>query len=81
MKVILHFLQCIIVLIGMQIIHFKKFCLPVSTGHQRVTQAPSCYASTGAFNDCYSELTPYTVLANSSWVGDYDAYQCQGHAH
>ena len=26
---------------------------------------PSCYASTAAFNDCYSELTPYTALANS----------------
>ena len=27
---------------------------------------PSCYTSTAAFNDCYSELTPYTVLATLS---------------
>ena len=33
------------------------------------------------FNDCYSELTPYIVLANSYWVSGFDAYQCQGHAH
>ena len=26
---------------------------------------PSCYSSTAVFNNCYSELTPYTVLANS----------------
>ena len=41
----------------------------------------SCYLSTTVFNDCYSELTPYTVLANSYWVSVYDTYQCQGHAH
>ena len=35
----------------------------------------------GAFNDCYSVLIPYTVLANSYWVSVYDVYQCQGHAH
>ena len=27
-------------------------------------------------NDCYSELTPYTALTNSSF---HDMYQCQGH--
>ena len=30
-----------------------------------ITEALSCYASTAAFNNCYSEVTPYTVLANS----------------
>ena len=42
---------------------------------------PSCYSSTAAFNDCYSELMPYTALANSYWVSVYDAYQHQGHTH
>ena len=27
--------------------------------------APSCYSSTAAFNNCYSELMPYAALANS----------------
>ena len=38
-------------------------------------------ASTAAFDDCFSELLPYTVLANynSWWVCVYDAYQCHGH--
>ena len=43
--------------------------------------APSCYSSTAALNDCYSELTPYTALANSYLVSFHDAYQCQGHTH
>ena len=29
----------------------------------------------------YSELTPYTMLANSYWINFDDTYQCQGHAH
>ena len=29
----------------------------------------------------YSELTPYTVLANSYGVSVYDSYQFQGHTH
>ena len=29
----------------------------------------------------YSELMPYTVLANSYWVRFHGAYKCQGHAH
>ena len=41
----------------------------------------SCYSGIAAFNICYSELTPYTVLDNSQWVSIYDLYQCQGHAH
>ena len=28
-----------------------------------------------AFKDYYSELMPYTVLANSWWISVYDAYQ------
>ena len=28
----------------------------------------SCYSSTAAFNDCHSELMPYTALANSYGV-------------
>ena len=42
---------------------------------------PSCYSSTyniNAFNDCYIELTPYTVLANCYGVSTYDTYQFQG---
>ena len=30
--------------------------------------ALSCYSSTAAFNNCYSELTPHTALANSYGV-------------
>ena len=30
--------------------------------------APSCYLSTAAFNDCYTEIMLYTVLANSQGV-------------
>ena len=41
----------------------------------------SCYSSAAVFNDCYSELTPYTVLANSYEVSVYNAYQFQGHTH
>ena len=41
----------------------------------------SCYLSTAAFNDCYSELTPYTALANCYGVSAYDMYQFQGHIH
>ena len=39
--------------------------------------ASSCYSSTAAFNDCYSELKPYTVLAKCYGVSAYDAYQFQ----
>ena len=40
--------------------------------------AKSYYSSTAAFNDCYRELMPYTVLANCYGVSAYDAYQFQG---
>ena len=43
--------------------------------------APSCYSSTAIFNNCKSELTPYTVLGYSYQVSFHDVYQCQGHAH
>ena len=33
------------------------------------------------FNDCYSDLMPYTALANSYGVSVYDVYQFQDHAH
>ena len=40
--------------------------------------ALSCYSSKATFNDCYSELTPYTALANCYGVSAYDAHQFQG---
>ena len=43
--------------------------------------APSCYSSTATFIDCYSDLLPYTVLANSYGVNTYNMYQFQGHVH
>ena len=43
--------------------------------------ALSCYSSTAAFNNCYSELMPYTALSNSYGVSTYDVYQFQGLAH
>ena len=30
--------------------------------------------SIAAFNDCYSELTTYTALAFSYWIGFHDVY-------
>ena len=39
----------------------------------------SCYSSTAVFNECYSELMPYTVPGNSYAVSVYNAYQFQGH--
>ena len=39
-----------------------------------------CYLSIAAFNDCYSELMPYTALANTYWISFHDMYQCQGQA-
>ena len=45
--------------------------------HPYNLSAPLCYSSTAAFNDCNSELMPYTVLANSWCVSAYDTYQCQ----
>ena len=41
----------------------------------------SCYLSTAVFNEYYSELMPYTVLANSYGFSVYDEYQFQGHAN
>ena len=43
--------------------------------------APSCYSSTAAFDDCYSQLMPYTALTHSYWVSFHDAYQCLSYAH
>ena len=43
--------------------------------------ALSCYLSTAAFNECYSEIIPYTALANSYGVSIYDVHQFQSHAH
>ena len=37
--------------------------------------------ATAAFNDCYSELMPYTAIAYSYWVSIHNVYQCQGHIH
>ena len=33
------------------------------------------------FNNCYSEVTAYTVLAYSYWASFHDAYECLRHAH
>ena len=46
--------------------------------HPYNLNAPSFYSSIAAFNDCYSELIPYTALANCYGVSAYDAYQFQG---
>ena len=35
----------------------------------------SYYFSTATFNDCYNELTPYTMIANSYGVSVYNVYQ------
>ena len=43
--------------------------------------APSCYLTTGAQNDCYNEVTAYTVLAYCYWVSFHDVYGCLCHAH
>ena len=52
-----------------------------ATPHPYNLSALSCYSSTTAFNDCYSELAPYTALAYSYGVSAYNTYQFQGHTH
>ena len=42
----------------------------ITKAHRLVTQVV-----TAALNDCYRELTPYTVLANSYLVSFHDVYQ------
>ena len=37
--------------------------------------------ATVANNDCYSELTAYTVLLYPHWVSFHSVYQYQGHIH
>ena len=32
-------------------------------------------------NDCYSEVTAYTMLAYSYWASLHDAYTCLHHIH
>ena len=49
--------------------------------HPYNLSAPSCYSSAAIFNDYYSELIPYTAIANSYGVSVYDVYQFQGHTH
>ena len=49
--------------------------------HHTHQSALSCYSSTAAFVDCYSELMLYIALVYSYWVSFQDTYQCQGHAH
>ena len=43
--------------------------------------ALSCYFITAVLNDCYSEVTAYTVLAYSYWASFHNAYVCLCHAH
>ena len=40
-------------------------CIHLHHTHPYSLSAPSCYSSTAVFNNCYSELMPYTALANS----------------
>ena len=46
--------------------------------HPYNLSAPSFYSGTASFNDYYSELMPYTVLAQSYGISVYDVYQFQG---
>ena len=39
------------------------------------------YLTTAVLNDCYSELTAYTVLVYSYWASFHNAYECLRHAH
>ena len=43
--------------------------------------AQLCYFTTAVLNDCYSEVTAYTVLAYSYWTSFHDAYICLRHIH
>ena len=44
----------------------------VNHAHLQNRSAPSCYFTTAVLNDCYSELTAYTVLAYSYWASFHD---------
>ena len=46
-----------------------------------VTEALHLATACTVFNNCYSELTPYTALALSYQISFHNAYQCQGTAH
>ena len=37
--------------------------------------------TTAVLNDCYSEVTTYSVLAYSYWASFHDVYECLRHAH
>ena len=39
------------------------------------------YISTAVLNDCYNEVTAYTVLTYSYWASVHDVYECLRHAH
>ena len=41
----------------------------------------SCYSSTAACKDCYSELTAYKALTYSYWASFHNAYPWQGYDH
>ena len=60
---------------------FLNVSIHVCHTHPYNLSVLSCYSSTAVFIDCYSELTPYTALANYYGVSVYDVYQFQGHAH
>ena len=53
----------------------------VSHIHLDNWSAPLCYFTTAVLNDCYSEVTAYTVLAYSYWASFHDAYICLHHVH
>ena len=38
--------------------------------------APPYYLTTAVLNDCYSEVTAYTMLADTYWASFHDAYEC-----
>ena len=39
------------------------------------------YLTTAVFNDCYSEVMAYTVLAYSHWASFHNVYGCLHSAH
>ena len=55
--------------------------MSTSTTPTFITEMLALLFNYSSLNDCYSEVTDYTVLAYSYWDRFYDAYECQGCIH
>ena len=68
--------------VGSKILTLKNFpCITILYCVFAICEILNIYHKNAESHECYSELMPYTVQANSYWVSVHEAYQYQGHAH